>query len=34
MNANSNEIILQIKELEKRFDETSILSNLSLEVKM
>ncbi len=33
MNANSNEIILQIKELEKRFDETSILSNLSLEVK-
>ena len=33
MNANSNEIILQIKELEKRYDETSILSNLSLEVK-
>lgn len=33
MNANSNEIILQIKDLEKRFDETSILSNLSLEVK-
>lgn len=33
MNANSNEIILQIKDLEKRFDETSILKNLSLEVK-
>lgn len=33
MNANNNEIILQIKELEKKFDETSILSNLSLEVK-
>lgn len=33
MNANSNEIILQIKELEKKFDETSILSNLSLEVR-
>lgn len=33
MNANSNEVILQIKELEKKFDETSILRNLSLEVK-
>ena len=33
MNTNSKENILQIKNLEKRFDQTTILNNLSLEVK-
>lgn len=33
MNTNSKENILQIKNLEKGFDQTTILNNLSLEVK-
>lgn len=33
MNTNSKENILQIKNLDKRFDQTTILNNLSLEVK-
>jgi polar amino acid transport system ATP-binding protein len=33
MNANSDEIILQIKDLEKRYDQNTILNNLSFDVK-
>lgn len=33
MNANSDEIILQIKNLEKRYDQNTILNNLSFDVK-